>query len=83
MLIGLIWDIVLLVKGDIANVIYVIIYFIICFLYCILTIIDYFFIDSVVKLVVYRTIVIKGGEDKSRKKENEEFDNETNKTKNE
>ncbi len=83
MLIGFIWDIVLLVKGDIANVIYVIIYFIICFLYCILTIIDYFFIDTLVKLVVYRTIVINGGEEKSKKKEKEEFDNETNKTKNE
>ena len=51
MLIGFIYDIILLLKGQIASVAYLIIYFIICFIYFIFSIIDFFFIESIVNLV--------------------------------
>ena len=79
MLIGFIWDIVLLVKGDIANSVYVIVYFIICFLYFIFSAIDYFFIETIDLLVIYRPKVVKIDEERS-KKENEVLEDEADKT---
>ena len=81
MLIGFIWDIVLLVKGDIANVVYVIVYFIICFLYFIFSVIDYLYIETITLLVIYRPKVGKIDDEKPVKKENEELEDEANKTK--
>lgn len=80
MLIGLIYDIVLLLKGEIASAIYPIIYFIICFIYLICSIIDFFFIESIVKLICEPPRIIYL-EDKADEKKNEEVDNEDNKTK--
>ena len=78
MLIGLIYDIVLLIKGEIANVVYPIIYFVICFIYFICSLIDFFFIEILVNVVCRRTVII--GEDKPVKKDNDQ-DSEENKTK--
>ena len=76
----LIYDIVLLLKGEIASAIYPIIYFIICFIYLICSIIDFFFIESIVKLICEPPRIIYL-EDKADEKKNEEVDNEDNKTK--
>ena len=52
MLIGFIYDLILILKGDIASVIYPIIYFLICFIYFILSLIDFFFIESTARLII-------------------------------
>ena len=92
MLIGLIWDMVLIVSGDIANAIYVIIYFVICFIYIIFSILDFNYNEIILKLIckpilIKRNIPRKTREDNFsgngtiNEKENEGFTNEDNKTK--
>lgn len=93
MLIGLIWDMVLIVSGDIANVIYVIIYFVICFICIIFSILDYNYNEIILKIIC-KPIVIKRNnltrkprEDNSNdndvptEKENEGLNSQDNKTK--
>ena len=92
MLIGLIWDMVLIVSGEIANAIYVIIYFIICFIYIIFSILDYinneiFLIIICEPKLIKRNIPRKPREDDfndngiTTEKESEGLNNEDNKTK--
>ena len=92
MLIGLIWDMVLIVSGKIANAIYVIIYFVICFIYIIFSILDYNHNEIILKIIcepilIKRNIPIKPREDDfngngiTTEKENEGLNNEDNKTK--
>ena len=88
MLIGLIYDIILIAKGDISNIIYVMIYFIICFAYVICSIIDYIYLEKILILTCHPMIIKKSVaksiiDDNTNKKENEDLDNETNKTKQE
>ena len=80
MLIGLIYDMVLIIKGEISSVVFPIIYFIICFVYFICSVIDFFFIDTIVRSIC--EIPIINNEDKpNKKKENDQLDIEENKTK--
>jgi hypothetical protein len=92
MLIGLIWDMVLIASGEIANAIYVIIYFVICFIYIIFSILDYNHNEIILKIIcepilIKRNIPIKPREDDfngngiTTEKENEGLNNEDNKTK--
>lgn len=88
MLIGLIYDIILIVKGDISSIIYVIIYFIICFVYVIFSIFDYIYLEKILILTCHPMIIKKSVaksimDDNTDKKENEDLDNEANKTKQE
>jgi len=93
MLIGLIWDMVLIVSGDIANVIYVIIYFVICFICIIFSILDYNYNEIILKIIC-KPIVIKrnnltrkprednsSGNDVPTERENEGLNSQDNKTK--
>jgi hypothetical protein len=92
MLIGLIWDMVLIVSGKIANAIYVIIYFVICFIYIIFSILDYNYNEIILKIIC-KPILIKrdiprkpreenfSGNYTASEKEKEGFTNEDNKTK--
>ena len=57
MVIGFIYDIVLLLKGEIASVVYPIIYFVTCFIYVIFSLIDFFFIESTVRLILNVRII--------------------------
>ena len=50
-LIGFIYDIILLLKGEISSAVYPIIYFVISFIYCILSVIDFYFIEDTIKLI--------------------------------
>jgi hypothetical protein len=50
-LIGFIYDIILLLEEKIASAVYPIIYFIICFIYFILSCIDFIFIEDTVNLI--------------------------------
>ena len=52
MLIGFVYDIVLLLKGEITSVVYPIIYFVIFFIYFILSLTDFFFTESTVRLII-------------------------------
>ena len=79
MLIGLIYDMVLIIKGEISSVVFPIIYFIICFIYFICSVVDFFFIETIVKLIC--KIPRINLDDKPDKKDNEKLDNEENKTK--
>ena len=92
MLIGLIWDMVLIASGEIANAIYVIIYFVICFIYIIFSILDYNHIEIILQIIckpilIKRNIPRKPREDDFNdkciitEKENEGLNNEDNKTK--
>lgn len=86
MLIGLIYDIVLLIKGEISNVVYTIIYFIICFVYLILSVVEFFLIEEMTHLIIQRPNLPKGDENpkKREKQDNDnDNDNEANKTKTE
>ena len=78
-LIGLIYDIVLIIKGEISSVVFPIIYFIICFIYFICSVVDFFFIETILKLIC--KIPRINLDDKPDKKDNEKLDNEENKTK--
>lgn len=93
MLIGLIWDMVLIVSGDIANVIYVIIYFVICFICIIFSILDYNYNEIILKIIC-KPILIKrnnltrkprednsSGNGAPTEKENEGLNSQDNKTK--
>ena len=51
MLIGLIYDFILILKGQISNPVYPIVYFIICFIYFIFSILDFYFIEIIKKLI--------------------------------
>jgi len=87
MLIGLIYDIVLLIKGEISNVVYVIIYFIICFVYLILSVVEFFLIEEMIKIIIHPPAIPPMNDEKPKKKEKEDNDidndNEANKTKTE
>jgi len=78
-LIGLIYDIILIIKGEISSVVFPIIYFIICFIYFICSVVDFFFIETIVKLIC--NIPRINLDDKPDKKDNEKLDKEENKTK--
>ena len=76
MLIGLIYDTILLAKGDIANVVPMIISFLFCFIYFLLSISDYVLYDKIEAMIFSepRKIVPNPNEDQ---------DKESNKTKSE
>ena len=59
MLIGLIWDMLLIVLGDIGSAVYVIIYFVICFIYVILSILDYNYNEIILKIICEPILIKK------------------------
>ena len=75
MLIGFIYDIALLLKGEITSVIYPIIYFVIFFIYFILSLIDFFFIESTVRLIINARKPDSKEKNKSKHVEKEEETN--------
>ena len=72
MLIGFIYDIALLLKGEITSVVYPIIYFVIFFIYFILSLIDFFFIESTVRLIINPLKLNTKEKNKSKPEEKEE-----------
>ena len=74
-LIGFIYDIALLLKGEITSVIYPIIYFVIFFIYFILSLIDFFFIESTVRLIINARKPDSKEKNKSKHVEKEEETN--------
>ena len=58
MLIGLIYDMALIVSGDISSVIYVIIYFLICFIYIICSIFDYNY-NYIILKIIFKPLIKK------------------------
>ena len=51
MYIGFIYDVVMIIDGKIANIVYPIIYFVVCFVYTILSLFDYIFIEKALYLI--------------------------------
>ena len=51
MFIGFIYDVVMIIDGKIANIVYPIIYFVVCFVYTILSLFDYIFIEKALYLI--------------------------------
>ena len=67
MFIGLIYDVVMIIDGKIANIVFPIIYFVVCFVYAIISFFDYIFKEKALYLIfkkipVYRTSSINSEE---------------------
>ena len=81
MLIGFIYDIVILLKdGRIARAAYFIVYLAVCFIYIILSLFDFFFIDYYIKLYClikidkYASLRLQSNEGNKEEKEDEKED---------
>ena len=51
MFIGFIYDVVMIIDGKIANIVYPIIYFVVCFVYAIISFFDYIFKEKALYLI--------------------------------
>ena len=71
MFIGLIYDVVMIIDGKIANIVFPIIYFVVCFVYAIISFFDYIFKEKALYLIFKKIPVYRNSSTNSEEINNE------------